>query len=362
MRVVMLSWRGPSHPRRGGAEVYTLRVLAGLVERGHEVSWYSAGYSGLKPSEVSGIRLYYGWRGLWVYLSGHRWLRKQDVGNYDLVIDQINTFGFGAPQTKHQTVCLIHQLATDVWDAEVHWPMNVIGRWLERRVLRLYSDVPFMTMCQSTIDEMHEWGWRGIGMVTPTGIDKIFNVPKARVPVLSFLGRFDAKAKRLDHALAIHQRVMESYPDCELWVIGRGKVPRQLVNQENVKVLANVNDDERDHALGTAWCCIATSVREGWGRMVTESGAARTPTVGYDVPGLRDSILDGQTGMLVAESIDDAASAIISLLQRPEELSRLGDNAQFVAGSVTWKTSVDRFEEALLFVSGGSAAACSPHS
>jgi len=36
---------------------------------------------------------------------------------------------------------------------------------------------------------------------------------------------------------------------------------------------------------------LVTSVREGWGLVVTEAASVGTPSYGYDVPGLRDSIL-----------------------------------------------------------------------
>jgi glycosyltransferase involved in cell wall biosynthesis len=35
-----------------------------------------------------------------------------------------------------------------------------------------------------------------------------------------------------------------------------------------------------------------TSHREGWGLVVSEAAAMGTPTVGYDAPGVRDSIAD----------------------------------------------------------------------
>lgn len=41
--------------------------------------------------------------------------------------------------------------------------------------------------------------------------------------------------------------------------------------------------------MAAAHVHIATSVREGWGLVVTEAAAVGTPTVAYDVPGLRDS-------------------------------------------------------------------------
>lgn len=346
MHVAMLSWRGPQHPRRGGAEVYTERVLRGLVERGHDVTWFSARFRGELVPEWHGIRLEYGWAGMWVYPSGHLWARKYGH-QYDIVVDQVNSLGFCLPLAKLPVACLIHQLAADVWDAEVQWPLNYLGRALETLVLRCYRETPFMTMCRSTIDELHTFGWRGLGYVTPTGIDHTYAVDKASFPVLSFLARFEAKAKRLDHAVAIHQQVRKVIPACELWVIGRGTPPVWLDGLPGVKVFNNVTNEERDRLLGEAWCCVATSVREGWGRMVTESGAAGTPTVGYDVPGLRDSIVHEKTGYLVRPSVEAATATLLSLLQSPDRLYRLGEAAREEAAKVTWTRSIDEFEAAL---------------
>lgn len=355
MRVAMLSWRGPQHPRRGGAEVYTERVLRGLVERGHEVTWYSARFSGERIEQWHGIRLEYGWPSLWVYASGHWWARRH-AGQFDLIIDQVNSLGFCTPMTGSRVACLIHQLAADVWDAEVRWPGNKVGRLLEKAILRCYRATPFMTMCKSTVDELHERGWRGRGYVTPTGIDRTYVVDKSDVPVVSFLARFGAKAKRLDHAVAIHHDVRKSIPDCELWVIGRGEPPDWLDGLPGVKVFSDVTNDERDRLLGAAWCCVATSVREGWGRMVTESGAAGTPTVGYDVPGLRDSIIHGKTGYVVPPSVTSATEALVNLLGNSALLQQMGDAARHEAARVTWPDAIDVFETTLLAITSSNGS------
>jgi glycosyltransferase involved in cell wall biosynthesis len=42
-----------------------------------------------------------------------------------------------------------------------------------------------------------------------------------------------------------------------------------------------------------------TSVREGWGLVVDEAASVGTPSIGYDVDGLRDSVT-ATTGTLVA--------------------------------------------------------------
>ena len=48
----------------------------------------------------------------------------------------------------------------------------------------------------------------------------------------------------------------------------------------------------RAHAL------VVTSVREGWGLVVDEAAAMGTPAIGYDRPGLRDSV-PAANGVLV---------------------------------------------------------------
>ena len=340
----MLSWRGPNHPRHGGAEVYTERVLSGLVEEGHEVTWYSGWYRGDRPHQWNGIRLEYGLPSLAVYPSGHLWARHRR-DSYDLFIDQINSLGFCLPSSGLPTMCLIHQLALDVWDAELHWPLNRIGRRLEQAVLSRYRETSFVTVSQSTLDALREAGWRGEGHIVHNGVDRFTQTEKSPVPVITFLGRFKAKAKRLDHAVAIHQLVRKELPECELWVIGRGKVPKRLVGTPGVKVFDNVADAERDRLLGASWCCLATSVREGWGLMVSESAAAGTPTVGYAVSGLCDSIVDGVTGFLVRESPYAAAAPLLDLFRSPDGLAEMTAAAQKEVQDFTWRSTASKFRD-----------------
>jgi glycosyltransferase involved in cell wall biosynthesis len=54
--------------------------------------------------------------------------------------------------------------------------------------------------------------------------------------------------------------------------------------------------------LSRAHIILVPAVREGWGLVVTEANAMGTPAIGYDdVPGLRDSIRHGETGITIME-------------------------------------------------------------
>jgi glycosyltransferase involved in cell wall biosynthesis len=59
---------------------------------------------------------------------------------------------------------------------------------------------------------------------------------------------------------------------------------------EGVHFLGKISPTEKIERLARAHVLIATSVREGWGLVVTEAAAVGTPVIAYDVAGLRDSV------------------------------------------------------------------------
>jgi glycosyltransferase involved in cell wall biosynthesis len=83
---------------------------------------------------------------------------------------------------------------------------------------------------------------------------------------------------------------------------------------DGVSLLGHVSYEERQSRLSQAQVLVATTVREGWGLNVSEAAAVGTPTIGYDSPGLRDSIpMSG--GLVVTVSPDALAQAIIDFFQ-----------------------------------------------
>ena len=50
--------------------------------------------------------------------------------------------------------------------------------------------------------------------------------------------------------------------------------------------------------LKKCWVLMVPGVREGWGLNIIEANALGLPAVAYDVPGLRDSVKNNETGLL----------------------------------------------------------------
>ena len=67
--------------------------------------------------------------------------------------------------------------------------------------------------------------------------------------------------------------------------------------------------------MAAAHIHLATSVREGWGLVVSEAAALGTPTVAYDVPGLRDSTRAAQ-GVVVPPDPRALADWIPAMLRK----------------------------------------------
>ncbi len=350
MRILMLSWRGPRHPRAGGAEHYTHRVLSILTRRGHEVTWFCEGPG---AEMCDGIRIVPGPPIPALYPAGALFLARHGRA-FDLAVDQINVAGFLAPlYSPVPVVALIHQLAAEVWRAETAPPWRSLGPPLEAAGLAAYRRVPFVTVSQSTLADLRGAGWRGPGFVAYNGVElpAAAALPaKEPVPTLAFLGRWQARAKRIEHAFAAFARVRAAVPDACLWAIGRGRPPVQA--PPGVTLVHDVSDRERDALLARAWLLLATSVREGWGRMVLEAAAVGTPAAVYDVPGL------GEAGRAVGATIvapDPAAlgAAVAHLLVTPQRLVAMGAEARQRVAAFTWEASAGVWEQALALAARG---------
>ena len=128
------------------------------------------------------------------------------------------------------------------------------------------------------------------------------------------LGRLSAN-KRPEHAIRAFGLVRRQLPDAQLWVIGSGPEEARLRKMAGpgVTILGRLSEQEKRERLGRAHALVVTSVREGWGLVVTEAAACGTVAIGYDVAGLRDSI-GASGGVLTRADPASLATGLVGLL------------------------------------------------
>jgi len=347
-----MNWRDLRNPAAGGAEVYTHEVLKRLAAQGHEVTLLASGFDGGQPEEVlDAVRIVRVGDRFSVYRRARQVYLDRFKARVGVVVDEINTRPFHTPRFVDDGVslfALIFQLAREFWFYETPFPVSVVGRYfLEEHWLRAYREVPTFTISPSSRDDLVALGFRDITVVPP-GLSRapLPSVPeKEERPTLAYVGRLK-KAKLPDHALRAFARVRQHVPESRLWMVGDGYMRSTLERQapDGVTFLGRTSDERKFEVLRRAHLLLFPAVREGWGLTVLEANSQGTPAVGYDVPGLRDSIRARETGELVPsgnpEALGDKAA---SLLVDGTARERMARNALAWASTFSWDRTADGF-------------------
>jgi glycosyltransferase involved in cell wall biosynthesis len=329
MRVLVCNWKDLAHPRAGGAEVWTHGVASAWAAQGHDVTLACATAPGLADiDERDGITIVRGGDYRFGVHAHARRVYERFRGEFDVVVDEINTRPFGAPRwaRKSRVVAFIHQVAREVWFHETPMPVALAGRFLlEPHWLRGYRRVPVFTPSVSTATSLRAYGIDH-AVALPQCSDLMtggyWPVAKETRPTFVFVGRL-CSIKRPEHVVRAFRVVQQTVPDAQLWIIGTGPDEDRLRTHagNGVEVFGHLSREVRDARVARAHALVATSVREGWGLVVSEAAALATGAIAYRVPGLIDSV--GATGgELVEPDVKALAAAMTRIAQDPARAPR----------------------------------------
>ena len=346
MKILIFNWRDVKSPAAGGAEVVTHEIAKRLVSQGHKISLFTAAFkAGKKNETIDGVEIIRSGSRYTVYLKAPQYYKKHS-GEFDVVIDEINTKPFMTPKfVKDGTpiIALIHQLAREFWFYETPFPINRIGyHILEDRWLKNYTDIPTITVSQSTKNDLLDLGFKDVTII-PEGINfkPLPGIPeKETEPTLIFVGRM-GHAKRPDHAMEAFINIKQRIPDAKLWMVGDGAMRKKLEDNkpDGVTFFGYVDGEKKRDLMSRAHAILVPGVREGWGLIVTEANAMGTPAIGYNIHGLRDSIRDGETGLLCDGNPEAMADTAVGLLKDETLRVKLSGNGLAWAGEFDWDRS-----------------------
>jgi glycosyltransferase involved in cell wall biosynthesis len=350
VRILVLNWQDVTNPQAGGAELHLQEIFSRIVALGHRVDLLCSSWADV-PQRVNldGIEVHrVGTRQTYPFVAQRYYQRHLAQNDYDVVIEDLNKVPLYTPLWGvRKLVALVHHLFGGTVFREAS-PVVAAAVWLSERPLGvLYRGVPFEAVSKSTADDLADRGIpRASIRVIYNGVDSKRLTPnpaeRSDTPLFVYLGRLK-KYKSVD--LVIKAFAGLNIPEATLEIAGTGdyrapleRLVKSLDLGDSVRFLGFIPEAQKVHLLRRAWASVLASPKEGWGISNLEAAACGTPVIAANSPGIRESVIDGETGFLVPQNdVNAMTAAMRGIVQSPDLVGVLGAAARRFAETFTWE-------------------------
>jgi len=361
MRILIFNWQDIKNPFGGGAEVHLHEIFSRVARMGHKVVLYSCSFKGAPDLEIiDGIEIHrFGSRNMFNFHV--KKLYKQAIAEheFDIVIDDINKIPFYMPRyVKKPLLAISHHFFGKSIFKEAGLISGLYVYISEYFVNLIYKKTPFSVVSQSTLDEFIERKFN------PENFTIIYNaLTTENFPFehnqtdfdkfrIAYFGRLK-KYKSVEQLFFAFQGFLEKNPNSQLEIIGRGdyrefleKLAVQLGFSDKVIFYGFVSEEDKVRILSEVDVVVNTSQKEGWGITNLEANACGTPVISANVPGLKDSVDSGNSGLLYEYgNIPELTEKLNSALLDPEMKQHLREGAVSWAKKFSWNKSAKEMAE-----------------
>ena len=363
MRILALNWQDLRNPQSGGAEVHLEEILRRLVVFGHQVDLLCCNFpDGADTDAVEGVR---------IYRRGKRWNFNMvapfaikellRLNRYDVLIEDINKIPFYSPiYQKLPTLVVIPHLFSDSIFKEINFAVGSYIYLAEKAVPWVYRDKQFMVISKSTAEEVEKKGIDGDNIeVVECGIDKDVyrfdpSISKFEIPTLIYVGRLK-KYKNIETPILAMKEIRKEINNARLIIIGSGDFQpnlQRLVSATGldsaVEFKGFIPTAEKVTYLRKAHISVYPSLKEGWGLTNIEANACGTTVIASRVPGLKDSVDEGSSGLLFDYgNIGEFTKLAVKLLSNGEFRRSLEMGGLRWAANFSWDKTAQATENLL---------------
>ncbi len=364
MNILVINWQDIRNPLGGGAEVHLHQVFTRIAAMGNTVTVLCSSIPGFPAEEdLDGLHIVRrGSRSLFNFAVPRAYRELRQSRQFDVVVDDMNKIPFMAERYVDEPVCgIVHHLFGASVFHEVDPVSALYVSLMEARALRRYrrDHVPFIAVSPSTRDDMIRRGYpNDLLRLVSLAVDHTFfqssGAPKSPEPLIGYVGRVK-RYKSIDHVIDALPAIRAQVPSVRLIIVGEGddrKRLEQLVRardlHEAVEFTGYVSETRKVDLLQAMWALVMPSSKEGWGLTVTEANACGTPAIVSDVPGLRDAVVDGETGLLFRYGDRVAlAERVIRLLTNAPMRTALRERAIEFSRRFSWDVAARETLEVL---------------
>lgn len=334
MRIAFMSWRDLANEQAGGSEVFIDRLAVALQGMGHEVAHLCGGPVGVRAYPVFNMG------GTYSQYARAPFVHHRVARDWDLLVDTENGLPYFSPLWRNKPIlaCVYH-VHSEQWSQRFPPPVAAVGRFVESKIMPIvYRRVPFMTISSSTASALEDIGIeRSRIHVLHSGVDEpsVIVGERSVEPLFICAGRL-VPHKRIDLLLRVWDLVRPVVGGT-LMVMGDGpdRTALEALAGDGVVFTGRVGEDEKWRLLGQAWALIHPAHHEGWGIVIIEAAEVGTPAIGFNVPGVKDAIVNGETGIL-ADSEAELARQWIAIARDKSLRDLLSNGARRYASNFRW--------------------------
>ncbi len=369
MNILILSWRDPGNPKSAGAEIVMLKYVLHWTKAGHKVYWLGSRYGNLPVTEsIDGLNIHRVGPELQFYNTltmlitypifllntiwiGQGIIRRQNI---DLVVDAIHGLPLFSPlYAKCRKVLWVCEVAGTIWDKMYPFPINLVGKILEKVVYLIYRKSEIWAISKNTKNDILNINSKLNVQIIPLGIDttKFMSVKKYSFPSALFVARL-VKMKGIESALMATKKISNKLPNFKLFIVGDGDTDyiRQLKKfvvsnhlYKNVEFLGRISDKLRNNLYARCHFLVHPSFKEGFGLTVLEAAASGTPTIARRGSSMDELIDDEMDGLLFDK--DSQISELFLRYFKSSEYSILVSNALKKSQRYDWKQILSNSSE-----------------
>lgn len=368
MHILFLTWKDIKHPHKWWAEQVMLEYARGLVERGHQVTWFASSFPWAKTQEeYEWIQIIRKYTNHTIWMRAHSWYRGFiKVYRVDIIIDEAGGWPLLSPlyEKKIPIYFFVHHIAENEFNI-VLYPFNRLLRWCYNKMIWVYKNTNTIVVSNSTREDLIDNFWFSCEKISivdnTTGVTPIDIVPyDTRSNNILFFGRITA-IKRVDHALRAFHIALPSLPQgSELHLIGNAQDKKyvdhikSLVDtlgiKNRVRFLWYIEREDLADVLTSYRCMLVPSEKEWYWLVVIEVNAYGIPAIGYDVAWLRDSIHSWINGVLVPDwDYIQMGREIVNMFANDVDYRTLCESSLHHVSTIPkWSEQVEKFIKILI--------------
>ena len=167
-----------------------------------------------------------------------------------------------------------------------------------------------------------------------------------------FVGRLIPR-KGLSFLVQAAKHIIKEKEQTAFVIVGDGPQKNQLIAyleknriRKNFIFLGDIKDEILPLIYNCAEVFVFPSVQEGQGIALLEAQAVSKPVITFNTGGVRETILNQETGLLVEPNSKELANAIIKLLKNEEMRNKMGKKGrEFVSKNFSWEKSAKKLLE-----------------